>query len=236
MPLLILLVAALYSSVGHGGASGYLAVLLLAGHESGIIRPSALLLNVVVSAIAFIQFQRAGHFRWRLFWPFAIGSIPAAFLGGGISLDPVIYQRLLALCLLFAVGRLLGVFGKWRSVLGDPAIPMAIVIGAVIGMLSGAIGIGGGIILGPVLLLFRWCHIHEAAAVSALFILVNSISGLAGLQGPILASPEIFAWLSAAVAGGIAGSYLGASRTTALHLRQLLGAVLIIACIKLLLP
>lgn len=233
----IFLVALLYSSVGHGGASGYLAVMTIAGMSIGIIRPSALLLNLFVSGIAFLQFRKAGHFRWRLFWPFAITSIPAAFLGARIAIDPVIYKQLLAICLLFAVARLLGLFRHWSGDQRTLNIPLAAAIGLVIGLISGMIGIGGGIILSPVILLMRWSAAHEAAAVSALFIFVNSAAGLIGINDPsFLISDGVVSWLAVALAGGLLGAYLGARKAAPLRLRQLLGIVLLFASAKLLLP
>ncbi len=239
-PLLLLalfLVALLYSGVGHGGASGYLAVMTIAGMSIGVIRPSALLLNLLVSGIAFLQFRRAGHFRWGSFWPFAITSIPAAFVGAHITMDPEIYKQLLAICLLFAVARLLGLFGRWSIDHRPINIPLAAAIGLVIGLLSGVIGIGGGIILSPVILLLRWGSSHEAAAVSALFIFVNSAAGLIGINDPsFLIADGVMSWLAVALAGGLLGAYLGAHRSAPLRLRQVLGVVLLFASAKLLLP
>jgi uncharacterized protein len=232
--LAILLVAMLYSSVGHGGASGYLAVLAIAGLAVHMVRPSALMLNVCVSLVAFIQFARAGHFRWKLFWPFALGSIPAAWIGAGMEPDPVLYKRLLALCLLFAVFRLLGFVERGEGANRDPHLAGAILAGLAIGFFSGIVGIGGGIILSPLLLLLRWSTAHEAAAVSALFILVNSMSGLGGLSDhSSLVSPTIMGWVAAAVTGGLIGSWLGARRYTGLRLRRVLGCVLLFASVKL---
>ena len=239
-PLLLLalfFVALLYSSVGHGGASGYLAVMTFAGMSSGVIRPSALLLNMLVSGIAFLQFRRAGYFRWGSFWPFAMTSIPAAYFGARIAIDPVIYKQLLAICLLFAVARLLGFFGRWSNDLRPINIPLAAAISLVIGLLSGMIGIGGGIILSPVILLLRWSSAHEAAAVSALFIFVNSAAGLIGINDPsFLIADGVLSWLAVALAGGLLGAYLGAHRSAPLRLRQVLGVVLLFASAKLLLP
>lgn len=237
LPLVIFVIALLYSTVGHGGASGYLAALAIANVPIAALRPSALMLNLVVSCIAFAQFRSAGHFRWKLFWPFAIASVPAAFIGAGIALGPVLYKQLLALCLLFAVGRLMGVFGSWRAEPRRMHIPLALSIGLVIGLLSGMIGIGGGVILSPVLLLLRWATAHEAAAVSALFIFVNSSAGLIGigdLAMPVAAG--VFWWLAAAILGGLTGAFLGARRTPPVRMRQLLGMVLLAASVKLLVP
>ncbi len=234
LPVLIFLIAALYSSVGHGGASGYLAVLAVLGVSAILLRPSALILNLCVSGIAFAGFASSGHFRWKLFWPFAVGSIPLAFIGAGITVDPEIYKRLLAVCLLFAVARLFNLFGRGSGGTRAVHVIAALLIGAGIGLLSGVIGIGGGIILSPILLLLRWSTAHEAAAVSALFILVNSAAGLLGLSFPSeLYTPSMLILTCAAIAGGIVGSFYGARRSTDVRIRQLLGCVLLFASIKL---
>jgi uncharacterized membrane protein YfcA len=232
--LLLALVAFAYAMVGHGGASGYLALLSLAGYAAEVIKPSALLLNLFVSAIAFIQFARAGHFKWKLFWPFALGSVPAAWLGARIALDPLWYQRILGILLLFAVARLL-----WQPKTADasptsPPLAVAIAIGIALGIVSGMIGIGGGIILSPLLLLLRWADVKTTAATSAIFIFVNSASGLLSLstwEGAI--DPQVYYWCTAAVVGGTVGSWLGSRRIPPVRLRQALGLVLLFASIKL---
>ena len=175
----IAIVAFLYSSVGHAGASGYIAVMTLFGLAAATIRPTALILNILVATIGSVQFARAGYFSWRLFWPFAVLSIPAAYLGGYLQLPVVILRVLIGLVLLFSAARLF--FRKSDPPdVQPPAPPAAIGVGGIVGLLSGLTGTGGGIFLTPMLLFFRWARIREAAAVSALFILVNSIAGLAG--------------------------------------------------------
>src|SRR5690606_3708819 len=146
---LIALVACAYAMVGHGGASGYLALMALAGMSVAVMRPSALVLNLFVSAIAFTQFARAGHFSWTVFRPFALASIPAAWLGAQVQLDPLVYKRILAVCLLFAVARLFGLFGKGSTVLRPVPLGWGLLIGLLLGFVSGMIGIGGGILLSP---------------------------------------------------------------------------------------
>jgi uncharacterized membrane protein YfcA len=231
---LIALVAFAYALVGHGGASGYIALLTLAGLTAAVVRPSALALNVCVSAIAFVQYGRAGHFRWTLFRPFAVLAVPAAWLGAHVELDPLVYKRLLALCLLVAVLRLLGAFGPGDGPLRPMPCAAAMVIGAVLGLLSGVIGIGGGILLSPLLLLFRWADARTTAATSALFILVNSLAGLLGLaRTGASADPRLVGWVAVAVAGGMLGSWLGARRVPEPRLRQALGVVLFFAAVKL---
>ena len=180
IPLLavaVLVVAFLYSSVGHAGASGYIAVMSLFSLAPGVIKPTALLLNILVASIGAWQFWRAGHFSWRLFWPFALLSIPAAFLGGYTNLPTHVFKAAVGLVLWFSAARFLLRPGA-DDVVHEPSRPAAISIGAGLGLLSGLTGTGGGIFLTPLLLLMRWARTKTAAAVSALFILVNSASGL----------------------------------------------------------
>ncbi len=238
--LAIFIVAVLYSSVGHGGASGYLAVMAFLGVMPEVTRPTALVLNLFVASIATYQFWRAGYFSWRIFWPFAVASIPAAFIGGMISLPTSVYKIVLGVVLMLAALRL-----AWKLKAGieakQPNILIALAIGAVIGLLSGLVGVGGGIFLTPVLLLANWSETKTAAGVSAAFILVNSASGLLGnwLQGkgaPLSALPqEVWFWIIAAVVGGLLGSTLGAKRFDSLTMRRVLAAVLLFAGIKLIL-
>lgn len=231
----IFLVAVLYSSVGHGGASGYLAVMALLSVPQPTTRPSALLLNVFVATVGTIQFYRAGHFAWRIFLPFAAMSIPFAFIGGMITLPTTAYKIVLGGVLVFAAIRL-----AWNLKPGvetkEPKIWLALIIGAVIGLLSGLVGVGGGIFLTPVLLLMNWSETKTAAGISAMFILVNSIAGLAGNYSQLLSLPtNVWFWVLAAVAGGVIGSTLGAKRFNSLTLRRVLAIVLLFAGVKLVL-
>ena len=233
--LTIFIVAVLYSSVGHGGASGYLAVMALFAVPAATTRPSALILNVFVAAIGTIQFYRAGFFSWRIFLPFAATSIPFAFIGGMITLPTSLYKIVLGGVLIVAALRLAWNL-KSDSETTPPRIPIALLIGAVIGLLSGLVGVGGGIFLTPVLLLMNWSETKTAAGVSAMFILVNSISGLAGNYSQVIELPSsVWFWIVAAVAGGIIGSTLGAKRFDSLTLRRVLAAVLLFAGVKLIL-
>lgn len=233
---LILLMAFMYASVGHGGASGYLAVLALFSVEPGIMKSSALVLNIFVSLISFIQYYRGDHFRWKLFMPFAIASIPAAYIGATIPLEADVYKKILGICLVFPVLRLVGLFGKETDETHELKWSYALITGAVIGFLSGMLGIGGGIILSPVILLFHWAKMKETAAVSALFILVNSISGFVALaMKGYSPNPEIYYWLAAAVTGGLAGAYFGSLKFDSKVLRFILAGVLLIASSKLIL-
>jgi uncharacterized membrane protein YfcA len=233
--LLLFLVAFLYSSVGHGGASGYLALMAFFSFAPETMRPTALILNLFVSLTAFIQYYRSGHFRWKLFWPFAIASIPAAYIGGLIVIDAVWYKKILGILLLFPVVRLGGVKFSSEKTGKEQSLLASLLIGAVIGLLSGMIGIGGGIILSPVILLLHWANMKQTAAISALFIFVNSLAGLAGVfTKGFEYKPEITGLIAIAFAGGLAGSYLGAKKFNGIFLKRLLALVLLMASIKLL--
>jgi len=236
-PLLLVLlavVAFLYASVGHGGASGYLALMSLFAFPVTFMKPTALVLNILVSGISFYFYYRQKEFDWKLFYPFAISSIPFSFLGGMITIETHWYKIILGTVLIFAVARLLGLFGKSQKELKAINLMIALFIGAIIGFLSGLIGIGGGIILSPVLLLLGWATMKQTAAVSALFIFVNSISGLFGFasQGgtlPVSSTPLIVVVLI----GGMLGGYYGSKKMNTIALRNVLAAVLLIAVFKL---
>lgn len=229
----LLIVAFLYSSVGHGGASGYLAIMALFGTQPELMKSSALILNLFVAGLAFIAYYKAGHFRLNLLLPFVLGSIPMSFLGAKLNIDPHLYKVLLGICLSFAVFRLFlkNVYCKETRSL---AFLWAMLIGGFIGFFSGMIGIGGGIILSPVLILFGWANLKETAAVSAMFILLNSISGLAGLlSSGIQLNPEIYSWIIAGVIGAILGSYMGSFKFSFQKLQYILASVLLFAIVKL---
>ena len=229
------MVAFLYSSVGHGGASGYLALMAFFSFAPEMMRPTALILNLFVSLTAFIQYYRNGHFRWKLFWPFAIASIPAAFVGGLIIMDAAWYKKILGMLLLFPVVRLGGIKFNSENTDKEQTLFASLLIGAIIGLFSGMIGIGGGIILSPVILLLHWANMKQTAAVSALFIFVNSLAGLAGIfTTGFEYKPEIVWMIVIAFSGGLAGSYLGAKKLNHLFLKRLLAVVLLMASVKLL--
>ncbi len=229
----IFVVAVLYSSVGHGGASGYLAVMAFLSVAPTITRPTALVLNLFVASIGAFQFYRAGNFSWKLFWPFAVASIPFAFLGGMITLPTNVYKILLGLVLLFAAFRLAWSFSKEVDPV-PPKIWIALICGAAMGLLSGLVGVGGGIFLTPLLLLMNWSETKTAAGISALFILVNSAAGLLGNYQQVSVLPsDVWFWITAAVAGGIVGSILGSRKFDSLMLRRVLAAVLLFAAVKL---
>ena len=231
----ILVMAILYSSVGHGGASGYIAVLALFSLAPAAFKPTALVLNILVSAIATIYFSRAGHFSWHLFWPFAATSIPFSFLGGYLRLPTHVYQPLVGIVLLASAYRLIPRRNRETTEELRPSLTAALIVGAVLGFLSGLTGVGGGIFLSPLLLLLGWARVKEVSAVAALFILVNSVAGLLGHIGSLQTMPRYVPILAvAAIAGGITGSFFGSSRIPAWGIVRALSVVLTIAGFKLL--
>ena len=233
---LIPIVAFLYSSVGHGGASGYLALMAVFSFPSDMMKQTALLLNLFVAGIAFYQYYKGGYFNRSLFLFFALGSVPAAFLGGLWSLDPWLYKKILGFILFFAIARMLFKKESTQQKNKTVAAPIGLIIGIVIGLFSGLIGIGGGIILTPVILLFHWGTMKEAAAVSALFIWVNSASGLFGqLSSGVNLTTNAFVLVGLALVGGIFGSYYGSQRWNNRRLEYFLALVLTSAGIKLIL-
>jgi uncharacterized membrane protein YfcA len=229
----IAVVAFLYSSVGHAGASGYIAVMSLFGLAPAVIKPTALVLNICVASIATFQFWRAGHFSWRLFWPFALLSIPCAFIGGWLNLPAHLFKILVALVLLFSAARF-SIRPSDDTVTSTPSRPVALFSGATLGFLAGLTGTGGGIFLSPLMLLMKWARTKTVAAVSAMFILVNSVAGLAGNIGSTRRFP-VFALvlLAAAIIAGAAGSYLGSRSFSHTAIKRLLAVVLAIAGLKL---
>lgn len=237
LTILIGIAALLYASVGHAGASGYLAAMALFGLAPGAMKPSALVLNLIVATVGSIRYARAGHFSWGLFWPFAALSIPAAYLGGRQQLPITAYKILLGAVLLFAAWRM--AFPGIKSQTEQPALrplhpALALAIGAGLGFLSGLTGVGGGIFLSPVLLLLGWATVRQTAGVSVVFILVNSAAGLLGhLQSLQNIPREITYWAPAALLGGLVGAELGSRRLAPPTMRRLLAVVLVIAGVKL---
>jgi uncharacterized protein len=239
---LFLLAAALYSSVGHAGASGYLAAMALVGMAPEGMRITALALNVLVATIGTVSYMHAGHFDWRTFYPFAILSIPAAFVGGVIHLPPAIYKPAVGLILLIAAAE---IARSARRVAvaeapdgGASGVPLApgVMVGGAIGLLSGLTGTGGGIFLSPVLLFTGWARARRTSGVSAVFILVNSVAGLAGTTISFAMLPAgLPVWIVAALVGGVIGTQLGSRWLPVAVLRYLLAAVLMIGGLKLIL-
>jgi len=233
--ILLLVVALLYSSVGHGGASGYIALMTIWGIEVATVRSTALVLNGFVSLIAFIQYYRQGHFKWSLTFPFLITSVPFAFLGAMIAIDSALYKKILGVILIISVIRLLVSFHQKEGPLREMNLWLAMLAGAAIGFLSGMIGIGGGIILSPLILLAGWAGIKNTSATSALFIFINSIAGLAGvwMKDQFSFSSQTVIWVGVAIAGALAGAYWGSRLAAVKQMRYILALVLAIASYKL---
>jgi hypothetical protein len=234
-------VAVLYSSVGHAGASGYLAVLALAGLSPEAMKPTALVLNLVVASVGAIQFTRAGHFAWRTFWPFALASVPAAYAGGALKLPVGTYKAIVGVVLLLSAARLFWTARRAspeqdaRADARNPPLAAALPIGAGLGFLSGLTGVGGGIFLSPVLLFLGWAGTKRTAAVSVSFILVNSASGLLGhLASVERVPPDVRLWAPVVLVGGLIGSTLGSRVLPGPAIRVVLAVVLVLAGLKLL--
>jgi uncharacterized membrane protein YfcA len=231
----ILVVAFLYSCVGHAGASGYIAVMTLFGLAAPDIKSAALVLNILVASIGTWQFWRAGHFSWGLFWPFAVLAVPMAFVGGYVNLPTHVFKVLVGVVLLLSAARFL-LKPTEDTVVREPGRPVALGLGAGLGLMAGLTGTGGGIFLTPLLLINRWARAKAAAAVSAMFILVNSSAGLLGNLSSTKRYPAFALVLAiAAVIGGTAGSYLGSRRFNHVVIKRLLAVVLLIAGGKLIL-
>lgn len=233
------LVAFFYASVGHAGASGYIAVLALAGWPVAAIKPLALMLNTLVAAVGCWNFLRAGHWPGRRFWPVYVLAVPAAFLGGGWAVPGPWLQRLVGLVLLASAWRL----GRRTQDPTSLRAPSALVLAAAgggLGLLAGLTGTGGGVFLTPLLLLCRWCTTRQAAAVSVLFILLNSVAGLAGLllarpaQVVAVLQPDLLVWLAVVLPAGALGSRLGSRHWPVTWIRRCLAGVLVLAGLKLL--
>ncbi len=228
------LVAFVYAGVGHGGASGCLALMALFMFPPDVMKPTALLLNIFVAGVSFWVFKKRGYFKWKLFYPFALASIPAAFFGGYIEVEVDLYKKILAVLLIFSVLRVLGFLGKEKEETRNIKLWQGLLAGSIIGFFSGLIGIGGGIILSPVVLLMGWGKMKETAAVSSLFIFVNSLSGMSGylLKGSSI-NPQTFVLVGIALVGGVAGAYVGSGKMNTIQLRYMLSLVLMIASVKL---
>ena len=229
----VFIIAVLYSAVGHAGASGYIAVMSLLSLAPNEIKPTALTLNILVGSIAAWQFYKAGHFSWSLFWPFAILAVPFAFIGGVINLPAHLFKTILGAVLLYSAFRFF-VQSKQAAQTHSPPLWAALTSGAIIGLLSGLTGTGGAIFLTPIILFKGWAEPKRAAAVSALFVLLNSAAGLAGFMTSQTSLPNYIApLLLAAVLGGTIGSYMGSRRVQPATIKKLLAVVLLIAGLKL---
>jgi len=234
LTVLIFGAALLYSSVGHAGASGYLAAMALVGVVPAMMKPTALSLNILVATIATVKFYRAGCFSWVVFWPFAVTSVPLAFVGGAVKLPSAVYKIIVGAILIYAAWRLLRLRPAAPAGSAKP-LPLwgGLLSGAVIGLVSGLTGVGGGIFLSPLLLVAGWAETRQASGVSAAFILVNSMSGLAGhLSSLASISPWAAPWAVAAAVGGWIGAEYGSRRLGNQTIRLLLAVVLVVAGLK----
>ncbi len=234
LTLLILAAAALYASVGQAGASGYLAAMAIMGVASDVMKPAALVLNVVVATIATARFYRAGAISWSLLWPLVLGSVPLAFLGGAINLPSRVYDPAVGVILLATALRM--IYMAYVHAAPKPRTAprwAAVAAGAVIGLFSGLTGTGGGIFVAPLIVAMGWASPRETAGASAAFVLVNSLAGLAGNVASVqYLPPEIKTWAVAAAIGGLIGAELGSRQLAPKTLSYLLAAVLIIAALK----
>jgi hypothetical protein len=236
LPLLLLAAALLYSSVGHGGASGYLAAMALVGVLPEQMRPAALVMNVVVASVSCWKFNRVQKIDWVLLLPLIAASVPMAFVGGAMQLPSSLYKQLVGATLVFAAIRsLLTATQADHIAVRRPAWPWLVLTGAGLGLLSGLTGVGGGIFLSPIIVLFHWTSMRQSAGVAAAFITLNSIAGLTGLltHGAAFA-PQLPIWIVAVVVGGWLGAEWGSRRLGQTPLQRVLAVVLVVAGLKML--
>jgi uncharacterized membrane protein YfcA len=231
-------VAFFYSSVGHGGATGYLAALAVLGVAPASAKVAVLITNIFVASIAFWRFYKVGHFDWKIFLSFAIASIPFAFLGSKVHISLQAYKIILG-AVLSVAGIILLLRSRWQTddvTLKKCFLPVALLVGAVLGFLAGLTGIGGGVFLSPVLYLFRWVKPKTTGGIAAGFIVVNSISGLAGAGWEKITHAGPLLWLTLpAVIGALLGTHFGARRWSSVTFSRVLAGVLVFAGGKLLL-
>ncbi len=235
LALAIAAAAALYSSVGHGGASAYIALMALVGLAPEEIRPAALVLNILVAGLGALRFLRAGRFDWHVFWPFAITAIPAAFVAGRIDVPEDVFRPLLAFALAAAALRYL-VWPQIDAV--KPSVPpsklVALPVGLALGALAGLTGIGGGVYLSPLLVFAGWSDPQRATGIAACFIVVNSIAGLAGRTSSLALLPDYLPWLAvAAIIGALIGTTWSLKGLGRKGVLRVLGVVLGLAAVAL---
>jgi len=230
----VFMAAFLFALAGHTGASAYLAIFGLAGMTTDEIKPTVLALNVFVASVAMYKFARAGHFSWRLIWPFIVTSIPFSFLGGLITLPTPVYRILVAVVLVYASFRMLfDMPSKKETSQEFPPIWLSLLLGAGIGFTGGLIGMGGGILLSPLLLLTNWAGPQMTAGTIAVFVLVNSISGLLGHWSVSMhLPPQLPIWGAVALVGGWIGAEIGSRRLSANFLRRMLGLILLVSGLR----
>ena len=228
---LIFLAALLFSSVGHGGATAYLAVFTLVAVEPTAMRPAALCLNVLVASIALYKFTKVRAFNWPLFWPIALFSVPFAYIGGQMTLPNQIYKMLVGFCLIFAAWSIYSYANKPEITAIKPVKkPILMALGAGLGLLAGLTGVGGGIFLSPILLTFNWAKTKVVSGVAAAFILANSLSGLLGMLSKSPQLPNgLGYWAIAAIMGGYIGAEYGSKRLNNKTIRYILALVLLFA-------
>lgn len=231
---LIFVAATLYSSVGHGGASGYLAAMALFSMAPLDMKPAALTLNILVASIALTKYMKAGNFSWKIFWPFALSSVPFAYLGGLILLPSIYYKPIIGLVLIYTAFRFLKDATKPDYKIKVPYMPVVLLFGAGLGFFSGLVGVGGGIFLSPLLIMLQWEDVKKVSGVAAAFVLVNSIAGLFGfISSNIPQLPEgLPIWAVAAMIGGYIGAEYGSKRFGNPTIKHLLSIVLLVAGIK----
>lgn len=228
---LIFVAALLYSCVGHAGASGYTAILLMHGFAPESIRPAVFVMNICVASVTTYRFVRAGFFDWNFFWPLAVASTPFAFLGSQFKVSAQVLYVILGFILFASALRLLIEFKEKEGESTKPVMPALLLVGGLLGLLAGLSGTGGGIFLTPVLIISGWRKAKEAAAISAAFILANSVAGLFGHAATLGVHFEsvTWMWLVAALLGGVVGSEIGSRRLTPWWLKKVMAVVLIIA-------
>ncbi len=227
--------AILYSSVGHAGASAYLAAMALVGVSTSVMRPTALAMNILVSTLVIYRFNKAGLINWKKIVPFIIGSIPAAFIGGSLNIDTSTYNTLVGIVLLIVAFQLFFKANLVEKQIIKMSLPLAIAAGTVLGFLSGLTGTGGGIFLTPLLIFTGWATARQAAGLSAVFIFANSVSGLLGNYSSFqFLPPQLPIWLAVVAIGALIGSHYGANKLPSPMLKRALALVLLIASLKLL--